>query len=190
MLTLFYLQGWACWVEDQDFSWKFRTKSSHQTGACQSRIVPAIERKVMFQRLLRLRLADSCVLAWGLLHTSACTNAALLTYLLLSHRFKFCLFACSLKISGTGIKLSDNMRVHLLYGTQYHCTFGFLCHLHRLNETWKLFILLSLQLPSPQIRSVLFFYSFIQIISGKCIGWVGSHRGPQLETPYFASQHV
>ena len=60
VLILFNLQGWSCWVEDQDFSRKFRTKSSHQTGARLSGIVPAIEWKVM----LHLLLADSCILAW------------------------------------------------------------------------------------------------------------------------------
>ena len=31
--------------------------------------------------IVRLRLADSCILAWVMLHTGACANAALLTYL-------------------------------------------------------------------------------------------------------------
>ena len=51
----------------------------------------------------------------------------------------------------------------LLFGTQYHCTFGFLRNLHRSNETWKLSISLHLR-PFETVfasDSAIYVYSFI-----------------------------
>ena len=53
----------------------------------------------------------------------------------------------------------------LLYGTQHRCTFGFLRHLHRSNETWKLFISLHLRPFATVLASdsAIYIYSLIYL---------------------------
>ena len=59
----------------------------------------------------------------------------------------------------------------LLYRTQYRCTFGFLHHLHRSNETWKLFISLHLRPLATVLASDSAIYIYLLIYLWSEVLW-------------------